>query len=235
MRVLVVEDERKVASFVQRSLEEEGFAVDVAYDGRVGLERALATDYDAVVLDVMLPEKDGLAVVSAMREEGRRTPVLLLTARQAVGDRVKGLDAGADDYLVKPFAVEELLARVRALIRRKDGIRPGPLTVGDLVLDPDTRRARRGDREIELTAKEYALLDYFMRNAGRVLTRAMIAEHVWNVDFDTFSNVIDVYVNYLRNKIDAPFDTKLIKTVRGMGYMIEAPKEAPAKETPASR
>ncbi|HEX7124471.1 MAG TPA: response regulator transcription factor [Thermodesulfobacteriota bacterium] len=224
MRVLVVEDERKVASFVQRSLEEEGFAVDVAYDGREGLERALATDYDAVVLDVMLPEKDGLGVVSAMREEGRRTPVLLLTARQAVGDRVKGLDAGADDYLVKPFAVEELLARVRALIRRKDGTRPGPLTVGDLVLDPDTRRARRGDREIELTAKEYALLDYFMRNPGRVLTRAMIAEHVWNVDFDTFSNVIDVYVNYLRNKIDAPFDTKLLKTVRGMGYMIEAPR-----------
>ncbi len=224
MRVLVVEDERKVASFVQRSLEEEGFAVDVAHDGGEGLERALATDYDAVVLDVMLPEKDGLGVVSAMREEGRRTPVLLLTARQAVGDRVKGLDAGADDYLVKPFAVEELLARVRALIRRKDGSRPGPLAVGDLVLDPDTRRARRGDREIELTAKEYALLDYFMRNPGRVLTRAMIAEHVWNVDFDTFSNVIDVYVNYLRNKIDAPFDTKLLKTVRGMGYMLEAPR-----------
>ncbi len=224
MRVLVVEDERKVASFVQRSLEEEGFAVDVAHDGPQGLELALATDYDAIVLDVMLPGQDGLAVVSAIREEGRRTPVLLLTARQAVGDRVKGLDAGADDYLVKPFAVEELLARVRALIRRKEGSRPGPLAVGDLVLDPDTRRARRGDREIELTAKEYALLDYFMRNPGRVLTRAMIAEHVWNVDFDTFSNVIDVYVNYLRNKIDAPFDVKLLKTVRGMGYMLEAPR-----------
>ncbi len=224
MRVLVVEDERKVASFVQRSLAEEGYAVDVAHDGRTGLDLALATDYDAIVLDVMLPELDGLAVVAALRAEGRRTPVLLLTARRAVGDRVQGLDAGADDYLVKPFAVEELLARVRALIRRKEGGRPGPLVVGDLVLDPDTRRARRGDREIELTAKEYALLDYFMRNPGRVLTRPMIAEHVWNVDYDTFSNVIDVYVNYLRNKIDAPFPVKLLKTVRGMGYMLEPPK-----------
>jgi two-component system copper resistance phosphate regulon response regulator CusR len=225
VRVLVVEDERKVASFVARSLQEEGYAVDVAHDGRDGLERALAADYDAVVLDVMLPGLDGLGIVSALRAEGRRTPVLLLTARDTVGDRVRGLDSGADDYLVKPFAVEELLARVRALLRRRDGVlRPGPLTVGDLVLDPDTRRARRGDREIELTAKEYALLDYFMRNPGRVLTRPMIAEHVWNVDFDTFSNVIDVYVNYLRNKIDAPFDVKLLKTVRGMGYMLEPPR-----------
>ena len=200
--------------------------MDVAYEGRNGLERALATDYDAVVLDVMLPGLDGLGVVAAMRAEGRRTPVLLLTARQTVGDRVRGLDSGADDYLVKPFAVEELLARVRALIRRREGGRPGPLRVGDLVLDPDTRRARRGDREIELTAKEYALLDYFMRNPNRVLTRPMIAEHVWNVDFDTFSNVIDVYVNYLRNKIDAPFDLKMLRTLRGMGYMLEGPREA---------
>jgi DNA-binding response OmpR family regulator len=200
--------------------------VDVAYEGRNGLERALATDYDAVVLDVMLPGLDGLGVVAAMRAEGRRTPVLLLTARQTVGDRVRGLDSGADDYLVKPFAVEELLARVRALIRRREGGRPGSLRVGDLVLDPDTRRARRGDREIELTAKEYALLDYFMRNPNRVLTRPMIAEHVWNVDFDTFSNVIDVYVNYLRNKIDAPFDVKMLRTLRGMGYMLEGPREA---------
>jgi heavy metal response regulator len=225
VRVLVVEDERKVASFVARSLQEEGFAVDVAYDGREGLERALGTDYDAIVLDVMLPGLDGLGLVSQLRQEGRRTPVLLLTARDTVGDRVRGLDSGADDYLVKPFAVEELLARVRALLRRRDGVlRPGPLAVGDLVLDPDTRRARRGDREIELTAKEYALLDYFMRNPGRVLTRPMIAEHVWNVDFDTFSNVIDVYVAYLRNKIDAPFDVKLLRTVRGMGYMLEPPR-----------
>ena len=200
--------------------------MDVAYEGRNGLERALATDYDAVVLDVMLPGLDGLGVVAAMRAEGRRTPVLLLTARQTVGDRVRGLDSGADDYLVKPFAVEELLARVRALIRRREGGRPGSLRVGDLVLDPDTRRARRGDREIELTAKEYALLDYFMRNPNRVLTRPMIAEHVWNVDFDTFSNVIDVYVNYLRNKIDAPFDVKMLRTLRGMGYMLEGPREA---------
>jgi two-component system copper resistance phosphate regulon response regulator CusR len=225
VRVLVVEDERKVASFVARSLQEEGFAVDVAHDGREGLERALGTDYDAIVLDVMLPGLDGLGLVSQLRQEGRRTPVLLLTARDTVGDRVRGLDSGADDYLVKPFAVEELLARVRALLRRRDGVlRPGPLAVGDLVLDPDTRRARRGDREIELTAKEYALLDYFMRNPGRVLTRPMIAEHVWNVDFDTFSNVIDVYVAYLRNKIDAPFDVKLLRTVRGMGYMLEPPR-----------
>jgi two-component system, OmpR family, copper resistance phosphate regulon response regulator CusR len=225
VRVLVVEDERKVASFVARSLQEEGFAVDVAHEGREGLERALGTDYDAIVLDVMLPGLDGLGLVSQLRQEGRRTPVLLLTARDTVGDRVKGLDSGADDYLVKPFAVEELLARVRALLRRRDGVlRPGPLAVGDLVLDPDTRRARRGDREIELTAKEYALLDYFMRNPGRVLTRPMIAEHVWNVDFDTFSNVIDVYVAYLRNKIDAPFDVKLLRTVRGMGYMLEPPR-----------
>ncbi len=220
MRVLVVEDERKVAAFVRQALAEEGHAVDTAHDGNAGWEMAEAGDYDLVVLDIMLPRRDGLSLVRALRDAGRTTPVLVVSARGAVEARVQGLDAGADDYLAKPFAIEELLARVRALLRRAAGASPGALRVADLSLDPRTRRARRGDREIELTAKEYALLDYFMRNPGRVLTRAMIAEHVWNLDFNAGSNVIDVYVNYLRHKIDAPFETRLIQTVRGAGYVL---------------
>ncbi len=220
MRILVVEDERKVAAFVRQALAEEGHSVDVAHDGDTGWELAEAGDYDLVVLDIMLPRRDGLSLVRGLRDAGRTTPVLVLSARGAVEARVQGLDAGADDYLAKPFAIEELLARVRALLRRAAGGTPGVLRVADLSLDPRTRRARRGGREIELTAREYALLDYFMRNPGRVLTRAMIAQHVWDLDFDPSSNVIDVYVNYLRHKLDAPFPTKLIHTVRGVGYVL---------------
>ncbi|TAL12493.1 MAG: response regulator transcription factor [Nitrospirae bacterium] len=222
MRILVVEDEAKVASFVRRALEEESYAVDVCDDGAKGLELALAGCYDLIVLDLMLPGMPGLEVLKALRKEQVTAPVLILTARSELDQKVKGLDAGADDYLTKPFAIEELVARVRALLRRGTGEAAGVLQVGDLALNPATREVTRGGQRIELTAKEYALLEYLMRNAGRVLTRPMIAEHVWNQDFDTFTNVIDVYVNYLRNKIDRGQERKLIQTVRGSGYTLKA-------------
>lgn len=222
MRILVVEDEVKVGSFIRRALEEESYAVDLCADGPSGLELALQGVYDLVILDVMLPGLSGLEVLERLRKEKVRTPVLILTARSQVDQRVKGLDAGADDYLTKPFAIEELLARVRALLRRGTGEGAGLLQVDDLVLNPATREVTRGGQRIELTAKEYALLEYFLRNAGRVLTRPMIAEHVWNLDFDTFTNVIDVYVSYLRNKIDKGRERKLIHTVRGSGYVLRA-------------
>jgi heavy metal response regulator len=222
MRILVVEDEVKVGSFIRRALEEESYAVDLCGDGASGLELARQGVYDLVILDVMLPGLSGLEVLERLRKEKVRTPVLILTARSQVDQRVRGLDAGADDYLTKPFAIEELLARVRALLRRGTGEGAGLLQVDDLVLNPATREVTRGGQRIELTAKEYALLEYFLRNAGRVLTRAMIAEHVWNLDFDTFTNVIDVYVSYLRNKIDKGRERKLIHTVRGSGYVLRA-------------
>jgi heavy metal response regulator len=222
MRILVVEDEAKVASFIRRALEEESYAVDVCADGARGLDLARAGCYDLVILDLMLPGMPGLEVLRTLRKEQIAAPVLILTARSELDQKVKGLDAGADDYLTKPFAIEELVARVRALLRRGSGEAAGVLQVEDLVLNPATREVTRGGRRIELTAKEYALLEYLMRNAGRVLTRPMIAEHVWNQDFDTFTNVIDVYVNYLRNKIDRGQDRKLIHTVRGSGYTLKA-------------
>ncbi len=221
MRILVIEDEKKVAGFIRQALGEEGHAVDVAADGDAGWDLTWSGDYDVLVLDIMLPRRDGLSVLRALRNAGRTTPVLVVSARSAIEARVQGLDAGADDYLAKPFAIEELLARVRALMRRAAGAPPGVLRVGDLTLDARTRRARRGDREIELTQKEYALLDYFMRRPGHVLSRSSIAEHVWNLDYDFGSNVIDVYVNYLRQKVDAPFPVKLIHTVRGVGYTLK--------------
>ena len=223
MRILIIEDEKKVASFVRRALEAEQHTVDVAHDGHGGLARVRAGAYDLVVLDVMLPGRDGLAVLRALRAEGRDVPVLLLTARAGVADRVTGLDLGADDYLPKPFAIAELLARVRALLRRGS---PAPhlLTAADLTLDPATREVTRGKRRIELTPREYALLEFFLRNLGRVLGRAVIAQHVWGVDFDTFTNVIDVYVNYLRRKIDADGEPKLLHTVRGVGYVLREPE-----------
>jgi heavy metal response regulator len=225
MRILVVEDEAKVASFIRRALEEESYAVDVCEDGSQGLDLARSGNYDLAILDLMLPGLPGMEVLKTLRKERISTPVLILTARSQVDQRVQGLDAGADDYLTKPFAIEELLARVRVLLRRGSGEATGLLQVDDLVLNPATRDVTRGGRKIELTTKEYALLEYLMRNAGRVLTRPMIAEHVWNLDFDTFTNVIDVYVNYLRNKIDKGRDRKLIHTIRGSGYVLKAETE----------
>jgi DNA-binding response OmpR family regulator len=222
MRILVVEDERKVAGFIRQGLEEEGYAVDVAPDGPQGLELARAGVHDLIVLDIQLPRMDGLAVLRTLRRELVTTPVLLLTVRGSVEDKVLGLDAGADDYLPKPFAFQEFLARVRALFRRGRKGGETALRAGDLVLEPARRVVTRGGAGIELTAREYALLEYFMRNPGRVLTRTMIAEHVWNIDFDSETNVIDVYVNYLRKKIDAGHEPKLIQTVRGVGYVLKA-------------
>jgi heavy metal response regulator len=222
MRILVVEDEAKVASFIRRALEEESYAVDVCEDGSQGLDLARSGNYDLAILDLMLPGLPGMEVLKILRKERISVPVLILTARSQVDQRVQGLDAGADDYLTKPFAIEELLARVRVLLRRSSGEATGLLQVDDLALNPATREVTRGGRKIELTTKEYALLEYLMRNAGRVLTRPMIAEHVWNLDFDTFTNVIDVYVNYLRNKIDRGRERKLIHTIRGSGYTLKA-------------
>jgi two-component system copper resistance phosphate regulon response regulator CusR len=223
MRILVVEDEKKVASFIRRGLEADAHQVDVVHDGETGLARAVTGDYDLLILDVMLPERDGFSVLRELRARRRQLPVLLLTARAALTDKVAGLDGGADDYLTKPFEVAELLARVRALLRR-GAPSPAVLAVADLRLDPATRAVTRAGRPIELTAREYALLEYFLRNAGRVLSRALIAQHVWGVSFDTFTNVIDVYVNYLRRKVDAEFEPKLIHTVRGAGYVLRLPE-----------
>jgi heavy metal response regulator len=222
MRILLVEDERKVAGFIRKGLEEEGYAVDVAPDGEKALYLAETNEYDLIILDWMIPRKDGLAVLQALRASGAVTPVILLTARDAVTDKVEGLNSGADDYLTKPFEFSELLARVRALFRRGKSDQPTVLELADLRMDLLARRVTRGGTPIDLTAKEYSLLEYLMRNAGKVLTRTMIAEHVWDVHFDSDTNVIDVYVNYLRNKIDRPFQQKLLQTVRGVGYVLKA-------------
>jgi DNA-binding response OmpR family regulator len=222
MRVLVVEDERKVASFIRQGLQEEGYAVELTGDGESALDLIVqGPPYDLVILDVMLPRRDGFSVVRAMREQGIDSPVLLLTARDRVTDRVAGLDFGADDYLTKPFAFDELLARVRALLRRGQGQRAAVLRVGTLTLDPATRKVARGDRRIELTVREHALLECFMRSAGRVLTRSQLSERVWGLDFDPGSNVVDVYVGYLRRKIDGPGEPRLLHTVRGAGYVMK--------------
>ncbi|MBI3107053.1 MAG: response regulator transcription factor [Candidatus Rokubacteria bacterium] len=222
MRVLVVEDERKVAGFIRQGLQEEGYTVEVAADGAVASDLSLAgPPYDLVVLDVMLPKQDGFAVLKAMRQQRIETPVLLLTARDSVPDRVAGLDLGADDYLTKPFCFEEFLARVRALLRRGQGQRAPVLRLADLTLDPATREVARGARRITLTTREYALLEYFLRHPGRVLTRPMLAEHVWGLGFDPESNIIDVYVGYLRRKIDREGERKLLQTVRGAGYVMK--------------
>jgi two-component system copper resistance phosphate regulon response regulator CusR len=222
MRILVVEDEKKAASFIKKGLEEEGYAVDVAADGEEGLSMALARVHDLIILDIRLPKMDGLRVLQALRQDHVAAPVLLLTVRAAIEDKVLGLDAGADDYLTKPFAFQELVARVRALLRRRAEAEPTVLRIDDLTLDPARRTVTRGGEEIDLTPREFALLDYFMRNPGRVLTRTMIAEHVWDYSFDTSTNVIDVYVNYLRRKIDAGRASKLLHTVRGVGYVLKA-------------
>ncbi len=218
MRVLVVEDDVKMASLLRRGLLEEGLAADVARTGDDALWMAEATEYDAIVLDVMLPGADGFEVCRRLRESGRWSPVLMLTARDAVEDRVAGLDAGADDYLTKPFSFAELLARLRALARRAPLERPTVLEADDLRLDPATRRAWRGDVEIGLSAKEFALLETFMRRPGEVLSRYQLLEHCWDYGYENRSNVVDVYVRYLREKIDRPFGRKSLETVRGAGY-----------------
>ncbi len=221
MRILVVEDEKKVASFIKRGLEEERYEVDLAADGEEGLSMAEANVYDLILMDLMLPKMDGLAVVKELRRKQVLTPVLCLTAKDSVDDIVLGLDSGSDDYLTKPFAFAELLARVRALVRRGGKDRGAEIRFGDLRLDPVAHKVWRGGREVELTAKEYALLEYLMRNPNQVLTRTMIAEHVWDYTFDSFTNIIDVYVNYLRKKVDKDFDKRLIHTVRGVGYVLK--------------
>ena len=223
MRILVVEDEHKLTAVLQRGLQEHGYGVDVAYDGLEGLALAQAAPYDLVVLDVMLPGRDGFAVCRELRAERANVPVLMLTARDAVDDRVAGLDCGADDYLVKPFSFRELLARVRALLRREAGSRDPLLRAGDLELDTVTRDVRRGGRAIELTSKEYAILEYFLRNPNRVLTRTQIAEHVWDYEFVSMSNVVDVYVGYLRRKLEDDHEPRLLRTVRGTGYQLRLP------------
>jgi two-component system OmpR family response regulator len=220
MRVMVVEDEIKMAGLLRRGLEEEGYAVDVMRTGTDALWAGAENPYDAIVLDVMLPDLDGFEVCRRLRAAGHWAPVLMLTARTAVKDRVAGLDAGADDYLTKPFSFSELFARLRALVRRGAGERPAVLHAGDLALDPASRRVTRGDVVIELTAKELALLEYFMRRPGEVLTRSRIIEHVWDFGYDGDSNVVDVYVRYLREKIDRPFHRDTIETVRGSGYRL---------------
>ena len=218
MRVLVVEDEPKMARLVKRGLEEDGLAVDVAERGEDALWMAAATEYDAIVLDVMLPGLDGFEVCRRLRTDDVWTPVLMLTARDAVEDRVAGLDGGADDYLVKPFAFDELSARIRALARRTPGERPAILEVGDLRLDPAARAVSRGGVEISLSAKEFALLETLMRRPGQVLSRLQLLEHAWDGAYENRSNVVDVYVRYLREKIDRPFGADSIETVRGVGY-----------------
>jgi DNA-binding response OmpR family regulator len=218
-----------MANYIGRALTEEAFAVDIASDGPKGLELARTYEYDAIVLDLMLPRLDGLTLCRSLRGEGRQTPVLILSARDLIEDRVRGLDAGADDYLVKPFAIVELTARLRALQRRRQASGPGVmLVVGDLKMDPSARTVSRAGRAILLTAKEYALLEYFMRRAGSVLTRTMIAEHVWDFTFDLASNVVDVFVKHVRDKIDVAGEPSLIQAVRGVGYVLRDPHQADA-------
>jgi len=221
MRILVVEDDKKVAGFIKKGLEEETYAVDVAYNGEDGLHLGSEGQYDLVILDIMLPKIDGLEILSRLRDQGRDTPIILLTAMDAVDDRVAGLNKGADDYLTKPFAFSELLARVRVLLRRGKAEAKTTLQISDLTLDLVSHNVIRGGDKIELTGKEYSLLEYFMRNQEKVLTRTMIAEHVWDYTFDTFTNVIAVYINHLRKKIDKGRASKLLHTLRGVGYIMK--------------
>ncbi len=224
MRILLVEDNRRLNHSLQVSLTDEGYAVDPAYTGTEAEELAELTPYDAIVLDIMLPEKDGLSVCRDLRNKRINTPVLMLTARDDIEDRVAGLDSGADDYLVKPFALEELRARLRALLRRNAEDKSPMLEVADLSLDPATHFVQRSGHEIDLTAKEYSLLEYFMRNPNRVITREMAESHIWSYDMMNTSNVVDVYIRRLRRKIDDPFEPKLFETVRGMGYRLRKPE-----------
>jgi len=220
MRILVVEDEGKIAAFIKRGLKEEGYTVDVASDGEEGYNFIIDNPYDLIILDLMIPKRDGISLCRQTRHDGIETPIIMLTAKTTVSDRVTGLDSGANDYLTKPFSFEELLARIRVLLRKQIQT-PTNLRAGDLELDLLSHKATRAGKEIDLTAKEYELLEYLMRNSGVVVTRTMLAEHVWDINFDTFTNVIDVYINYLRKKIDSGYEIKMIRTVRGRGYILE--------------
>jgi two-component system, OmpR family, response regulator len=222
MRILIVEDEVKMAALIRRGMREEGLAADIAIRGQDALWMAGSTDYDAIVLDVMLPDLDGFETCRRLRHDGVRTPVLMLTARDAIEDRVAGLDTGADDYLTKPFSFEELLARIRALARRGGVEHPTVLAAGDLNLDPAARRVWRGETDISLSAKEFALLETFMRHPGQVLDRLQLLEHAWDDDYENRSNIVNVYVRYLREKIDRPFGVDSLETVRGVGYRLRA-------------
>jgi heavy metal response regulator len=221
VKILVVEDEKKVAAFIKKGLEQEHYTVEVASNGEEGEQRAFSEPYDLLILDILMPKKDGLTMLQELRAKNVSTPVLMITAKGAVEDKVKGLDTGADDYLVKPFAFAELLARVRSLLRRRGSDTATHLAIGDLTLDLVTHKAKRGGRTIELTAKEYMLLEYFMRNKNKVLSRMTISEHIWHYNFDTGTNIIDVFVNHLRTKIDGKSEKRLIHTVRGVGYMLK--------------
>lgn len=220
MRILVVEDEAKMLSFLKQGLEEQRYAVDVSPDGEDGLHWALNFSYDVIILDIMLPRMDGFEICRTLRDKHIQTPVLMLTARDAIDDRVEGLDCGADDYLIKPFVFRELLARIRALARRESAQKSTRLVVGDLILDMVTHTAYRGDRVIELTTKEYGLLEFLMLHPNQVLSRTVIADHLWSYDYMPDSNVVDVYIRYLRKKIDDGFDEKYIRTIRGTGYQL---------------
>lgn len=223
MRILLVEDNQRLSDSLRRSLSDDGYAVDVAYDGQEGEELAEITPYDLIILDVMLPRKNGFDVCRSLRENRVKTPVLMLTARDALTDRVTGLDSGADDYLVKPFEVDELRARLRALLRRESDDKSGILTIADLHLDPATHFVERGGNSIELTSREYALLEYLMRHPNRLITRQMAENSLWDSESSVASNVVDVYIRRLRRKVDDPYEPKLIETVRGSGYRLKRP------------
>jgi two-component system, OmpR family, copper resistance phosphate regulon response regulator CusR len=224
MRILLIEDNRRLNTSLKMSLIDDGYAVDSAYDGEEGQDLAEMTPYDAIILDIMLPKKDGLQVCRDLRQERVNTPIIMLTAKDTVEDRVQGLDSGADDYLIKPFAFQELRARLRALLRRDSSDKTGTITIADLALDPASHTVERSGQSIELTAKEFALLEYFMRNPNRLITRQMAETHIWSYDFDGTSNVVDVYVRRLRRKVDDPYQVKLLETLRGAGYRLIKPK-----------
>lgn len=222
-KILIIEDEKKISALIRKGLEEEKYSVEDAFDGEKGEQLAQRQRFDLIILDIMLPKKDGIQVLGALRSSNNETPVLMLTAKGTVEERVKGLDTGADDYLVKPFAITELLARVRSLLRRKKGAEKSAttLTIADLVLDLVSRKVVRGEKMIELTSKEFSLLEYFIRNKNKTLNRSTITEHIWNYNFDTGTNIIDVYINHLRTKIDGGFTKKLLHTIRGVGYVMK--------------
>jgi two-component system copper resistance phosphate regulon response regulator CusR len=226
MRILVVEDDTRIAGFIKKGLTEEQYAVDVCYDGQDGAFWAAANEYDVIILDIMLPKKDGISVCKELRAQGVTTPILMLTAKDTVEDKIRGLDVGADDYLAKPFSFGELLARIRALLRRSQHYKTQTLTIADLELDPVAHKVTRASQEITLTGKEYALLEYLLRNQGRVMTETNIVEHVWDMNYELGTNVVNVYIHHLRSKIDKDFATKLIHTIRGVGYVMKETAES---------